>query len=165
MPIYEGRLTPLPDTRYAIVAGRFNHRVTERLVQGAEDTLRRHGTPPDHIDIVWVPGAFEIPGTVQHLLTKNRYDGIITLGAIVRGETPHFDYVSGQVSGGIGALSRTSPVPVIFGILTCDTMQQAEDRADGKAGNKGADAALALLEMAHLYRQLDADDTSPTGST
>ncbi|MCL4351502.1 MAG: 6,7-dimethyl-8-ribityllumazine synthase [Firmicutes bacterium] len=152
MAEYLGFLRTYTGQRWAIVASRFNQRITDRLVDGAVDTLIRHGAPKESIDIYWVPGAFEIPGVVAHLI-KKPYTAIVTLGAVIRGETPHFDFVASNTASGIARLSQDSAIPVIFGVLTTDTMAQAEDRADGKAGNKGSDAALAAIEMADLLRQ------------
>lgn len=153
MAEYFGRLTIHPGQRWAIVASRFNQRITDRLISGARDALVRHGAESDTIDVFWVPGAFEIPALAERL-TARGYAGIITLGAIIRGQTPHFDYVAANTASGIAAVGRQSPVPVVFGVLTCNTMEEADDRAGGKAGNKGADAALTAMEMADLYRSL-----------
>ncbi len=146
--------------RYAIVAGRFNHFITDKLVAGALDALVRHGIAESDVDCVWVPGAFEIPMAAGKLARSNRYAAVITLGAVIRGATPHFDYVAGECASGVAALSREADVPVIFGVLTTDTIVQAIERAGTKAGNKGADAALAALEMVSL---MDAMDTLLTG--
>lgn len=152
---HQGFLMTHPGQRWAIVVSRFNQRVTDRLLEGAVDTLIRHGVPADAVDVFWTPGAFEIPNMVHYLLNGNKkYAAIITLGAIVRGETPHFDFIAASTSSALADLNRHSNIPVIFGILTCDTMAQAEDRADGKAGNKGAEAALAAIEMADLHYRL-----------
>jgi 6,7-dimethyl-8-ribityllumazine synthase len=147
-----------PGDRYAIVASRFNRSVTEALVEGAVDTLIRHGVDPDAIDVVNVPGAFEIPFAARRLV--GRYQAILCLGAVVRGDTPHFDFVAGQTAAQIAALAASAPIPVIFGVLTCDTMEQARDRAGGKAGNKGVEAALAALEMVDLARRLTPPSTT-----
>ena len=152
MAEYLGFLRTHTGQRWAIVASRFNQRITDRLVDGAIDTLIRHGAPKESIDIYWVPGAFEIPGIAAQLIKKS-YTAIITLGAVIRGETPHFDFVASNTAAGIARLAQESAIPVIFGVLTTDTMAQAEDRADGKSGNKGSDAALAAIEMADLLRQ------------
>ncbi len=146
--------------RYAIVAGRFNHFITDKLVAGALDALVRHGIAESDVDCVWVPGAFEIPMVAGKLARSDRYAAVITLGAVIRGATPHFDYVAGECASGVAALSREADVPVIFGVLTTDTIEQAIERAGTKAGNKGADAALAALEMVSL---MDAMDTLLTG--
>ena len=140
--------------RYAIVAGRFNHFITDSLIAGAKDGFNRQGVGDDDIDLVWVPGAFEMPFTVKQLLNQNKYRAIITLGAVIRGATPHFDIVAGQCAAGIASLNTETDTPIIFGVLTTDTIEQAIERAGTKAGNKGADAALAALEMASLTQQL-----------
>ena len=136
--------------KFAIVVSRFNDFITERLVGGAVDALVRCGTKHDDIDIVKVPGAFEIPLIAKKMAQKKRYDAVICLGAIIRGATPHFDYVSAEVSKGIAMVSIESEIPVIFGIVTTDTLEQAIERAGTKAGNKGYSAAMAAVEMANL---------------
>ncbi len=141
--------------RYAIVAARFNHFITDKLVAGALDALVRHGIAESDVDCVWVPGAFEIPMVARKLAHSNRYAAVITLGAVIRGATPHFDYVAGVCASGVAALSQETDVPVIFGVLTTDTIEQAIERAGTKAGNKGADAALAALEMVSLMDSMD----------
>ncbi|HWN43433.1 MAG TPA: 6,7-dimethyl-8-ribityllumazine synthase [Thermoanaerobaculia bacterium] len=142
--------------RFAIVASRFNSRVVEQLVSGAVDCLRRHGA--DDIVIVRVPGAWEIPQAAEELADpvegRPKLDAIVALGVVIRGETPHFDYICSSCSRGLSSLSKRHHIPVGFGVLTCDTSQQAEERAGGKAGNKGWEAALAALEMADLFAQL-----------
>jgi 6,7-dimethyl-8-ribityllumazine synthase len=139
--------------RFAIVASRFNSRVVELLVSGAVDCLRRHGA--DDITIVRVPGAWEIPQAAEEIAAgEPRFDAIVALGVVIRGETPHFDYICSSCSRGLASLSKRHRIPVGFGVLTCDTSQQAEERAGGKAGNKGWEAALAALEMADLFAQL-----------
>jgi 6,7-dimethyl-8-ribityllumazine synthase len=150
---HQGFLMTHPGQSWAIVVSRFNQRVTDRLLEGAVDTLIRHGVATEDVDVFWVPGAFEIPNLVNHLSAR-KYSAIITLGAIVRGETPHFNFIASSTAAAIADLTRHSAIPVIFGILTCDTMAQAEDRADGKSGNKGTEAALAAIEMADLYHRL-----------
>ncbi|MEA3292604.1 MAG: 6,7-dimethyl-8-ribityllumazine synthase [Pseudomonadota bacterium] len=140
--------------RYGLVAGRFNDFITERLVEGANDALRRHGLGEDDIDCVWVPGAFEIPATARALLQRGGYQAVIALGCVIRGATPHFDYVAGQCASGIARLNLEQETPVIFGVLTTDTIEQAIERAGTKAGNKGSEAALTALEMASLLRRL-----------
>ena len=141
--------------RFAIIAARFNDFVVEPLVQGALDALKRHGTPGKQIEIVRVPGAFDIPIAVRRLALSHRYEALIALGAVIRGQTPHFDYVAGECAAGIARIALESGVPIAFGVLTTDTVEQATDRAGGKAGNKGADAALVAMEMANLLRRLD----------
>ena len=141
--------------RVAIIASRFNEPITARLVNGAMDALARHGASPEDIDIVWVPGAWELPSAARRLLGTDRYDALIALGAVIRGETPHFDYVAGESARGLAQASAEYDRPVGFGVLTCDTMAQAEARAGGDHGNKGWDAALAALEMVDVFDQLD----------
>ncbi len=144
--------------RFGIVASRFNSRVVEMLVSGAVDCLRRHGVAPGDILVVRVPGAWEIPQAAEELadppLDRPKLDALVALGVVIRGETPHFDYICSQCSRGLGAVSKKHRIPVGFGVLTCDTSQQAEERAGGKAGNKGWEAALAAIEMADLFARL-----------
>jgi 6,7-dimethyl-8-ribityllumazine synthase len=143
------------DLRFAIVAARFNDYIVESLVRGALEALERHGAGEKQVEIVRVPGAFEMPVVVRKLVTSRRYDAIIALGAVIRGATPHFDYVAGQCARGIASIALESGMPIAFGVLTTDTIEQAIDRAGGKAGNKGAEAALTAIEMANLLRRLD----------
>ena len=143
------------DLRFAFVAARFNDFVVEPLIRGALDALKRHGASEKQIEIVRVPGAFDMPIVVRKLALSRRYDALIALGAVVRGQTPHFDYVAGECASGLARIALESGVPIAFGVLTTDTMEQAVDRAGGKAGNKGADAALAAIEMANLLRRLE----------
>ncbi len=152
--IIEGELTAR-DLRFAIVATRFNEFVVEPLLRGALDALKRHGAAEKQIEIIRVPGAFDMPVVVRKLAMSRRYEALIALGAVIRGQTPHFDYVAGECASGLARIALESGIPVGFGVLTTDTMEQAVDRAGGKAGNKGADAALASLEMANLLRRLD----------
>ncbi|MDX1431716.1 MAG: 6,7-dimethyl-8-ribityllumazine synthase [Gammaproteobacteria bacterium] len=142
--------------RFAVVASRFNAAVTGALLEGAVATLREHGVPDDHVTVVQVPGAFEIPITAKRLAASGRFEAIIALGAVVRGETPHFDYVASACARGIGEAALAEDVPVIFGVLTTDTEDQAHARAGGAHGNKGSEAALAGLEMVTLLRRLEA---------
>jgi 6,7-dimethyl-8-ribityllumazine synthase len=146
--------------RFAVVASRFNETVTQKLVDGALDALVRHGAAADDVDVVWVPGAWELPAAARRLLASERYDALVAVGAVIRGDTPHFDYVAGAASRGLADASAAFEIPVGFGVLTCDTMAQAEARAGGEHGNKGWDAALAALEMADLFDRLDAADES-----
>ena len=141
--------------RYAIVASRFNDFIVGRLVEGAVDALVRHGAAADAITIVKVPGAFEVPLVCQKLARSGKYDAVLALGAVIRGSTPHFDYVAAEVSKGVAQASWASGVPVIFGVLTTDTIEQAVERAGTKAGNKGVDAAMAALEMVDLLKKLE----------
>ncbi|HET7553451.1 MAG TPA: 6,7-dimethyl-8-ribityllumazine synthase [Gemmatimonadaceae bacterium] len=144
--------------RIAVVVSRFNESVTQKLVDGALDALTRHDTAFDDVDIVWVPGAWELPAAARLLLSSERYNAIVALGAVIRGDTPHFDYVAGEASRGLAQASADFDTPVGFGLLTCDTMEQAEARAGGAHGNKGWDAALAALEMADLFDRLGVAD-------
>jgi 6,7-dimethyl-8-ribityllumazine synthase len=152
--IVEGELLAR-DLRVAIVAARFNDFVVEPLVGGALDALKRHGVSAQQIEIVRVPGAFDIPIVARKLALSRRYQALIALGAVIRGDTPHFDYVAGECAAGIARIALESGVPIAFGVLTTDTVEQAMDRAGGKAGNKGADAALVAMELANLLRRLD----------
>ena len=140
--------------KFGIIAARFNDFITGRLVEGALDGLQRHGAAEKDIEIVKVPGAYEIPLAAKMLAQSKKYDAIICLGAVIRGATPHFEYVSSEVSKGIASVSLDSNVPVIFGVLTTDTIEQAIERAGTKSGNKGWDAALSAIEMANLMRQI-----------
>ena len=153
--IIEGELL-VRDLRFGVVIARFNDFIVEPLLRGALDALKRHGASDKQIEIVRVPGAFDLPVVVRKLALSRRYEALITLGAVIRGQTPHFDYVAGECASGIARIALESGVPIAFGVLTTDTMEQAVDRAGGKAGNKGADAALTALEMANLLRRLDA---------
>jgi 6,7-dimethyl-8-ribityllumazine synthase len=151
--VIEGELLAR-DLRFAIVAGRFNDFVVAALIRGALDALERHGAERQ-VEIVRVPGAFDIPIVARKLALSRRYDALLALGAVVRGQTPHFDYVAGECASGLARIALESGVPIAFGVLTTDTMEQAVDRAGGKAGNKGADAALTAIEMANLLRRLE----------
>jgi 6,7-dimethyl-8-ribityllumazine synthase len=151
--IYEGTLAP-PPGRFALVAARFNREVVDQLVAGAQAALRQHGVAEDAIDLAWVPGSFEIPLVAERLARSGQYAAIIALGAVIKGETDHYEYVAGPAAQGVAQAALTTGVPVIFGILTCRTDEHALDRAGGKEGNKGADAALAAIEMVNLLRQL-----------
>ena len=146
--------------RFAVVASRFNQHVVERLVDGALDALVRHGVSADDVDVVWVPGAWELPLAARRLLITERYDAIVAVGAVIRGDTPHFDFVAGEASRGLATASVEFDTPIGFGVLTCDTEEQAQARAGGAHGNKGWDAALAALEMVDLFARLDAADES-----
>ena len=140
--------------RVAIVAGRFNGFIVERLVEAAVDTFERVGVERKKITVAHCPGAFEIPGVAQKLVDTGRFDAVLCLGCVIRGATAHFDFVAGECAKGVAKLAQSSKVPVIFGVLTTDTIEQAVERAGTKAGNKGADAALAAVEMASLYQQI-----------
>lgn len=140
--------------RFAIVASRFNEFITSRLVAGAIDALTRHGCPDDQIAEVWVPGSWELPVTAKALAASGDYDAVICLGCVMRGDTPHFEYVAGEAAKGIAMVALETGVPVVFGMLTTDTLDQAIERAGTKAGNKGADAAMTAVEMTNLLPQL-----------
>jgi 6,7-dimethyl-8-ribityllumazine synthase len=142
--------------RFGIVVSRFNELVTRPLLAGARDCLVRHGVADDDVEAVWVPGAWEIPGALRLLARGGRFDALIALGAVIRGGTPHFDYVAGQAAAGVAAVGAEAEIPVVFGVLTTDTIEQAIERAGTKAGNKGWDAAMTALEMADLYSRLYA---------
>ncbi len=143
------------DLRFAIVAARFNDMIVDSLIRGAVDTLVRHGAAEKQIELIRVPGAFDLPLVVQKIAASKRCDAIIALGAVIRGATPHFDHVAGQCAAGLARASLETGVPVAFGVLTTDTIEQAIERSGTKAGNKGADAALCALELANLLRRLD----------
>ncbi len=151
--IIEGKLNG-EGKKYAIVVSRFNEFITNKLMNGALDCLHRHNTNGDDIDIIWTPGAFEIPLVAQKVAAKEKYDAVICLGAVIRGATPHFDYVANEVAKGIAQVTLHSGKSVVFGIITADTIEQAIERAGTKAGNKGWDAALTALEMSNLMEKL-----------
>ncbi|WP_159882914.1 6,7-dimethyl-8-ribityllumazine synthase [Paenibacillus puerhi] len=152
--VYEGHLVS-KGLKYGIVAGRFNEFITGKLVSGALDALKRHGVEDNEIELAWVPGAFEIPLIAQKMAESGRYDAVITLGAVIRGSTPHFDYVCNEAAKGVAAIGLKTGVPTIFGVLTTDSIEQAVERAGTKAGNKGWEAAATAIEMANLTRQLE----------
>ena len=139
----------------AIVVSRFNRLVTERLLAGAHDALARHGVDQEKVDVAWVPGSLELPLAARRLAERGRYDAIVCLGAVIRGETPHFDYVASQAAAGISRVALDSGVPTIFGVITANTLEQALERAGGKAGNKGYDAVVTAIEMANLLEQVE----------
>ncbi len=150
---FEGKLVGT-GLRFAVVVARFNEMIASRLLGGARDVLRRHDVADDAVDVAWVPGSFEVPLVAEKLAGSGRYDAVICLGAVIRGSTPHFDYVAAEVSKGIATVSQRTGVPVIFGVLTTNTIEEAVERAGTKHGNKGADAAMAAIEMANLMRAL-----------
>ncbi|ASJ55616.1 6,7-dimethyl-8-ribityllumazine synthase [Brevibacillus formosus] len=152
MRTFEGHLVGT-GLRVGIVAGRFNELIVSKLVGGALDALKRHGVEDEHVDVAWVPGAFEIPLIAKKMAESGRYDAVVTLGAVIRGSTPHFDYVCNETAKGVASLSLSTGIPVIFGVLTTDNIEQAIERAGTKAGNKGWEAATAAIEMANLSRQ------------
>lgn len=143
--------------RLALVVSRFNEQVTSRLLSGARQALERHGVRAEDVDVAWVPGAFELPLAARKLAESHRYDAVVCLGAVIRGETPHFDFIAAEAARGVGQVALDTGVPTIFGVITPNTLEQALDRADGKAGNKGYDAAVSAIEMANLMRQLRPD--------
>ncbi|MGS0764641.1 6,7-dimethyl-8-ribityllumazine synthase [Syntrophomonas curvata] len=151
--VYEGKLLG-DNQRFAIVVSRFNEFITHKLLSGCIDTLTRHNVNPDNIEVAWVPGAFEMPLAAQKM-TARGHDAVICLGAVIRGATPHFEYVSAEVTKGIAQVGLSSGIPVVYGVITADTIEQAIERAGTKAGNKGTDAALTAIEMVNLLRQLD----------
>ncbi|ABY93697.1 MULTISPECIES: 6,7-dimethyl-8-ribityllumazine synthase [Thermoanaerobacter] len=153
MKIYEGKLIA-EGKKFGIVVSRFNEFITNKLLEGALDALKRHGALNEDIEIAWVPGAFEIPLIAKKMAESKRYDAVIALGAVIRGETPHFDYVANEVSKGIAKISLDTEVPVIFGVLTTDTIEQAIVRAGTKGGNKGFEAAVTAIEMANLMEEI-----------
>jgi 6,7-dimethyl-8-ribityllumazine synthase len=139
---------------FGITVSRFNEFITQRLLEGALDCLRRHGADDDKITIAWVPGSFEIPYAASKMAQSKKFDAVITLGAVIRGQTPHFDYIANEVAKGVARISLDTGVPAIFGVITADTLEQAIERAGTKAGNKGWDAALSAVEMTRLFDQL-----------
>ena len=155
MKTYEGSLVA-KEIKVAIVAARFNEFITSKLIGGAMDGLKRHGVQEEDVNLVWVPGAFEIPLVASKLAKSGKYDAVICLGAVIRGNTSHYDYVCAEVSKGIATVSLDSQIPVLFGVLTTDTIEQAIERAGTKAGNKGYDCALSAVEMVNLIREIEA---------
>lgn len=153
MKIIEGNLIA-KDLKFGLVVGRFNEFIGGKLLEGAIDAIKRHGGNEEDIEISWVPGAFEIPLVAKKLAKSKRYDAVICLGAVIRGATPHFDYVSGEVTKGVALVGLETEVPTIFGVLTVDTIEQAIERAGTKAGNKGFEAAVTAIEMANLLKEL-----------
>ncbi|AEG14830.1 MULTISPECIES: 6,7-dimethyl-8-ribityllumazine synthase [Desulfofundulus] len=151
--VYEGHLVG-QGLRFGLVVGRFNEFITNKLLTGALDALHRHGVADQDIEIAWVPGAFEIPVVARRMVAMQRFDAVICLGAVIRGATPHFDYVAAEVAKGVAKVGLDTGVPTIFGIITADTLEQAIERAGTKAGNKGWDAAVGAIEMANLMRSL-----------
>jgi 6,7-dimethyl-8-ribityllumazine synthase len=151
----EGNLVVTPEQKYALVISRFNEFFTSKLVGGAIDALKRHGANDEQIQEAWVPGAFEIPMVASKLAASGRYSAVICLGCVIRGHTPHFEYVAGQAARGIAQAALQSGIPVIFGVVTADTLEQAIERAGSKAGNRGADAALTAIEMVNLLKVVD----------
>lgn len=154
MKTYSANLIANPQIKVAIVAARFNEFITSKLLGGAIDGLTRHGVADENIEVAWVPGAFEIPLVAAKMAKSGKYSAVICVGAVIRGTTDHYDYVCAEVSKGIATVSLAAEVPVLFGVLTCDTLEQAIERAGTKAGNKGYDCALSAIEMANLLKEL-----------
>ena len=152
---YEGR-----HLRVAVVASRFNETISKQLLEGAVDCLKRHGVPDEFVTVAWVPGAFELPAAAKRIASSGEVDAIVCVGAVIRGDTAHFDFVAGHAMNGIGRVALETGVPVTAGVLTTENVQQASDRAGGKMGNKGFEAALAALEMANLFAALPKPETS-----
>ena len=155
MKLYEGKLVS-EGIKVGIVCARFNEFIVSKLLGGCEDVLLRHGVQPDDISVAWVPGAFEIPLIASKMAKSGKYDAVIALGAVIRGSTSHYDYVCSEVSKGVASVALNSDIPVMFGVLTTDTIEQAIERAGTKAGNKGADCAQGAIEMVNLIRALEA---------
>ena len=151
--IFEGKLLA-QDLKFAIVLARFNEFITNKLLGGALDGLKRHGAEEENIEVAWVPGAFEIPFIAQKMAASGKYSAVICLGTVIRGSTPHFDYVCAEVSKGVAQIGLTTGIPTIFGVLTTETIEQAIERAGTKAGNKGFDAAVSAIEMANLIHDM-----------
>lgn len=151
--IFEGNLIG-SGLKVGIIVSRFNEFITTRLLSGAEDALKRHGVEAENVNVAWVPGVFEIPLAVKKLAETKKYDVIITLGTVIRGATPHFDFVSNEVAKGVASTSLSTGVPIIFGVLTTESIEQAIERAGTKAGNKGWEAAVNAIEMANLYKEI-----------
>jgi 6,7-dimethyl-8-ribityllumazine synthase len=157
MRVYEGKLVS-KDIKVGIVAARFNEFITSKLLSGAMDALERHEVQPDDIDVAWVPGAFEIPLIASKMAHSGKYDAVICLGAVIRGSTTHYDYVCNEVSKGIAAVALKSEIPVMFGVVTTENIEQAIERAGTKAGNKGFDSAVSAIEMVNLIREIEKAD-------
>ena len=151
---YQGKRVAPPTARFAVVASRFNEFITSKLLDGAMDAMRRHGVPDANVDVVWSPGSFEMPLLARKLAASGRYAAVVCLGAVIRGGTEHHHYIATEAAKGIAATAMATDVPCIFGVLTCDTVEQAIERAGTRAGNRGADAAVAAIEMANLLQEL-----------
>jgi len=156
MKIVEGKLQAQVGKRIAIINSRFNHIITDRLVEGAKDAYLRHGGNEEDLELILVPGAFEVPLALEKALASNRYDAVCCLGAVIRGATPHFDYISAEATKGVASVALKYGKPVSFGVLTVDTIEQAIERAGSKAGNKGAEAMVTVIEMLNLYTAIEA---------
>lgn len=159
MKEYQGQLVAQKNAKFAIVVGRFNEFVTSKLLGGAIDSLKRHGVAEGNIEVVWSPGSFEIPVITARLAEGRQYSAVICLGAVIRGGTDHYQYISSEVAKGVAHVGLMSGTPCIFGVLTCETVEQAVDRAGAKSGNKGAEAANTALEMVNLLAQLPGGDS------
>ncbi|HIU09706.1 MAG TPA: 6,7-dimethyl-8-ribityllumazine synthase [Candidatus Avidehalobacter gallistercoris] len=157
MKTFSANLLPERPVKIGVVAARFNEFITSRLLSGAVDGLTRHGVPEDDIEVAWVPGAFEIPLAAKKMAQSGRYDAVICLGAVIRGNTGHYEYVCAEVSKGIAQVGLEAGLPVLFGVLTCENIEQAIERAGTKAGNKGYDCALAALEMVNLMHDIETN--------
>jgi 6,7-dimethyl-8-ribityllumazine synthase len=153
MKVHKGHLDASVG-RFVIVVSRFNEFVTQKLLEGALDCLRRHGAKEDNLEVIWVPGAFEIPYVAKKAAESAAYDGVICLGAVIRGSTPHFDYVANEVAKGVSRVAMETGVPTVYGVITADSLEQAMERAGAKMGNRGFDAAMATMELADLYRNI-----------
>lgn len=151
--VYEGNLTA-ENEKFAIVIGRFNEFISSKLLSGCIDALKRHGVAEENIEMAWVPGSFEIPLVAKKFAESGKYNAVITLGAVIRGDTPHFEYVAGELAKGVAQVALSTSVPVIFGVLTTDNIEQAIERAGTKSGNKGADAAKSAIEMVNLLKEI-----------
>ena len=156
MNIIEGKLNLDSNTKIAIINARFNHIITDRLVEGAKDAFLRHGGKEENLSLILVPGAFELPYALKKAIESKKFDAIVALGTVIRGGTAHFEYVAGEASSGLGQVAMQAEIPVAFGVLTTENIEQAIERAGTKAGNKGAEAALTALEMVNLLQQIDA---------
>ena len=155
MNIIEGNLRLTGNEKIAVINGRFNHIITDRLVEGAQDAFKRHGGNEDNLDLILVPGAFEIPFALEKALASGKYDAVCCVGAVIRGATPHFDYISAEATKGIATAAMNHGKPVSNGVLTTDTIEQAIERAGSKVGNKGAEAMITIIEMLDLYKAMD----------
>ncbi len=153
MKVFEGKLLA-EGIRFGLVVSRWNSFITKRMLEGALDVLRRHGAHEDNLEVVWVPGSWELPMAAVKMLESDRYDALICIGCLIRGATPHFEYIAAEVTKGLASLAMQGKVPVTYGVITADTLEQAVERAGSKAGNKGGEAAAAAIEMVNLYRGL-----------
>ncbi len=156
MKIVEGKLQVAPGKKVAIINSRFNHIITDRLVEGAKDAYIRHGGNENDLELILVPGAFEVPLALEKALASGKYDAVCCLGAVIRGATPHFDYISAEATKGVASVALKYGKPVAFGVLTVDTIEQAIERAGSKAGNKGGEAMITVIEMLNLYAEIEA---------